>query len=153
MYVHTQHSRATVLFFSIVALLPLALLVNGSLARAPLGVRITLGAVVLVLFTSSLVFSALTISVTDGRLAWRFRLGVFHKSVPLAEVVAVEPTTTSVVEGWGVHLTFRGWLYNVAGRRAVIVTLRDGTQFMLGTDEPERLAGVVRSHLTTHQSP
>lgn len=149
MYLHTQRSRAIVIFMSILALVPIALLASGAVSRAPLGTRIILVVVLLVLLASGAAFSALTISVGDGRLAWWFRHGVYRKSVLLADVVAAEPTTTTIIEGWGIHLTARGWLYNVAGRRAVLVTLRDGTRFMLGTDEPERLADAIRSHLTT----
>jgi hypothetical protein len=121
------------------ALIPVGLLVSGSLAGAPTGARITLLAVVFILLASAFTFSSFTVAVGDGRLAWWFGPRLFRKEVPLAAVMAAEPTTTSIVNGWGIHLTTRGWLYNVAGRQAVLVSLRGGKRFLLGTDEPARL--------------
>ena len=61
----------------------------------------------------------------------------------LSTIVSAEPTTTSIINGWGIHLTGRGWLYNVTGRQAVLVTQQDGRRFLLGTDEPETLAQTI----------
>jgi hypothetical protein len=55
-------------------------------------------------------------------------------------VVSVEVIRTSFLNGWGIHYTQRGWLYNVSGYGAVAVTLRNGKRFCLGTDEPDALA-------------
>jgi hypothetical protein len=92
---------------------------------------------------SAVVFSSLTIRVADGQLYWHFGPGVVKKSVPLSAIARTESTTTTFLNGWGIHLTSRGWLYNVAGRRAVHVQLRDGTQFLLGSDEPESLERAI----------
>jgi hypothetical protein len=59
-------------------------------------------------------------------------------------VASVEPAVTTWVNGWGIHLTRRGWLYNVAGRQAMLIGMRDGQRFMLGTDEPDALARAIR---------
>jgi len=42
-----------------------------------------------------------------------------------------------------VHRTRRGWLYNVAGFDAVLVRLKDGKSFLVGTDEPRRLKAAL----------
>ena len=60
------------------------------------------------------------------------------------EIVSAEPVATTWLDGWGIHLTARGWLYNVRGRDAVLVTLRGGKSFLLGTDEPALLAAALR---------
>ena len=38
----------------------------------------------------------------------------------------------------GMHMIPRGWVYNVSGRSAVEVNLKDGTRLRLGTDEIDR---------------
>ena len=94
---------------------------------------------------AAFVFSSLTIAVRDGQLSWWFGPGLVKKTVPVSTIASVEVTTTSLINGWGIHLTGRGWLYNVAGRDAVLVTQRDGKRFLLGTDEPEFLAQAIRA--------
>jgi hypothetical protein len=72
-------------------------------------------------------------------LRLQFGLGVPRKSVPVADIATVEVTRTRFWDGWGVHRTRRGWLYNVAGFDAVLVRLKDGKSFLVGTDEPRKL--------------
>ncbi|HEX4265183.1 MAG TPA: hypothetical protein VH597_12660 [Verrucomicrobiae bacterium] len=86
------------------------------------------------------VFRSMTIEISETELIWYFGSGFLRKRVPLSEVASAEPVTTTFWNGWGIHYTSRGWLYNVAGRGAVTITLRNGKQFCLGTDEPEELA-------------
>jgi len=54
----------------------------------------------------------------------------------------------SLVDGWGVHLTPCGWLYNVSGLDAVAITLRDGRKFALGTDDPHGLLAALRAAIS-----
>jgi hypothetical protein len=145
-YLHTQRSLRLALFNAVMALIPVGLLLSGSLAGAPTGARITLLAVVLILLASAFTFSSFTIAAGNGRLVWWFGPRLLRKEVPLASIESAEPTTTSIVNGWGIHLTTRGWLYNVAGRQAVLVSLRGGKQFLLGTDEPARLVEALRQN-------
>ncbi|NJN84219.1 MAG: hypothetical protein HC802_19360, partial [Caldilineaceae bacterium] len=74
--------------------------------------------------------------------------GVIRKQVLLTDIRAVAVTETKLIEGWGIHLTARGWLYNVSGWQAVAISLRSGRRLMLGTDEPERLVSALRQQLT-----
>ncbi len=87
-------------------------------------------------------FSVLEISVDAQRLVWRFPPFI-TKSVTLAQVAEAKPTRTSFIYGWGIHYTDRGWLYNVSGLGAVHIRLKDGKQFMLGSDEPAALAEAI----------
>ncbi|MEP6731047.1 MAG: hypothetical protein ABJE10_10440, partial [bacterium] len=109
------------------------------------GPRLTLAVVAVVLFVTAFVFSSLTIRVDSDHLTWHFGPGISSKSVARAAIAHAELTTTSALEGWGIHLTTRGWLYNVGGRRAVLITLHDRSQFLLGSDEPEVLVRALRS--------
>ncbi|MCA9634863.1 MAG: hypothetical protein KC420_02385 [Myxococcales bacterium] len=100
-----------------------------------------------VFITLALLFNSLTVRVTDKHLEWWFGPGFLRKRVLLAALGGVEVTETRLIEGWGVHLTSRGWLYNISGFGAVLVTREDGERFMLGSDEPEALAEAIRSAL------
>lgn len=89
-------------------------------------------------------FSSLTIDITDLELRWRFGPGIIRKRVALEEIVAAEAVKTNSLEGWGIHLSRFGWLYNVSGYDAVAVTLRNGKRFALGTDEPQALVSKLQ---------
>lgn len=89
------------------------------------------------------VFSALTIEVTPTELKWFFGPGFWRRHAALGEVVSAVPVRNKWWHGYGAHHTSRGWLFNVAGLDAVEVTLRDGTTFRLGTDEPDALARAI----------
>ncbi len=88
-------------------------------------------------------FSVLEISIDAQHLSWRFLPAFITKSVALADIIEAKPTRTSFIYGWGIHYTDRGWLYNVSGLGAVHVRMRNGKQFMLGTDEPAALADAI----------
>ena len=85
-------------------------------------------------------FHSLTIEIGEHELRWRFGPGLIRKSVPLEEIISARPVRTNILEGWGIHLTRHGWLYNVSGFDAVAIALRNGKHFALGTDEPQMLA-------------
>jgi hypothetical protein len=101
--------------------------------------RVVLVPIAAILLGAAVVFSSLTIRIADGSLFWQFGLGFIRKAVPLTEIVAAELARTRWLDGWGIHYTRRGWLYNVSGFDAVLVTRVNGKRFLLGTDESERL--------------
>lgn len=92
-------------------------------------------------------FGSLSIEIEGEELTWRFGIGVIRRRVMLAAIEKVEVTETRFIEGWGIHLTPRGWLYNVSGYGAVLVTRKDGKTFLLGSDEPDILGEAIRSAL------
>jgi hypothetical protein len=81
-------------------------------------------------------FRCLTIEVSEGELRWRFGPRWIRKKVQLKDIVSAEAVRTNVFEGWGIHYSRFGWLYNVSGFNAVALTLKNGSRFCLGTDEP-----------------
>ncbi len=96
-----------------------------------------------------LVLGSFTVEVGEGRIEWRFGvLGWPRWQLALDEIVSVEVTTTSALEGWGIQRTKTGMLYNAQGLQALRLRLRDGRTLRLGSDEPERLAGFIASRLT-----
>ncbi|GAB2887614.1 hypothetical protein GCM10027046_14900 [Uliginosibacterium flavum] len=97
--------------------------------------RVTLWVISTMLTIGALLFSSLSIEVSADTLRWRFGPGIVRKQVDLKDIASVEMTRTTWLEGWGIHYTKRGWLYNVSGRNAVLVTQKDGTRFMLGSND------------------
>jgi hypothetical protein len=92
-------------------------------------------------------WGSLTVRIADGRLQVHFGPGWPSKTWPLEDIVGVELTRTSFADGWGVHRTRRGWLYNVSGYDAVALELRDGRTVLVGTDEPRRLRSALQRAL------
>ena len=114
-YEHTQQARAlrAILLWAAVAAVLLAFVMP-----VPPAVLLFVAAI---LAGCAVGFSSLSIQVTDGSLAWRFGPGFFRKAVPLAQIAAAVVTQTGWLDGWGIHYTRRGWLYNVWGFGAVKV--------------------------------
>jgi hypothetical protein len=136
-YLHTQRGKLIILALLVMA----AAMAVGGIFVPPL-----FGAVPILLLTAWL-FHSLTIELTVAELRWRFGPGVIAKKVPLAEITSVNVVRTNFLEGWGIHWSRYGWLYNVEGQEAVAITLRNGKKFALGTDEPEALRAIIQQNL------
>jgi hypothetical protein len=95
------------------------------------------------------IWSSLTVRIADGALRLQFGLGLPRKTVLLADLESVEVTRTRFLDGWGVHWTRRGWLYNVSGFDAVLLRRKDGKALLVGTDEPRKLKAALERALTT----
>ncbi len=85
-------------------------------------------------------FSSLTVEVTPTRLIWFFGPGLLRKSIEREAIMGATPVRNLWWYGWGIHLTPRGWLYNVGGLDAVELALSNGSTLRIGSDEPEALA-------------
>jgi hypothetical protein len=100
------------------------------------------------LVASAVTFTVLACAVDGEEFYARCGLlGWPGKRVPLKDIAGVLPTRTALISGFGIRITTRGWLYSVSGRDAVIVGLRDGKQFLIGTDEPVKLADAINGAL------
>lgn len=136
-YHHTQRGTFILVAMSVTAV---AMLLGG-LAMRPLLFGIP------ILALCAWLFHSLTIEISEGELRWRFEPGWIHKRVSLAEITSARIVRTNVLEGWGIHLSRFGWLYNVSGFNAVSITLKNGKRFCLGTDEPSVLMAKLNEHL------
>jgi hypothetical protein len=135
-YEHTQIGH--VIIWSLLAIVLIANGLTGALAHWPAVV------VSLILLVCLVLFYKLRITIKDQTLGASFGSGIIRKRIRLAEIVGCEPIRIRWWYGWGIHLTPRGWLYNVSGFDAVAITLRDGQKFALGTDDPHGLADAIR---------
>ena len=130
-YKHTQTGAVVLVTVGIMAA---AFAVVAATVCRPLLITVAL------LLLVAWLFYSLTIEIAEGELRWRFGPGLIRKRIALDEIVSAQVVRTMVLEGWGIHYSRFGWLYNVSGFGAVAITLRNGKRFCLGTDEPEILA-------------
>jgi hypothetical protein len=138
-YRHTQVGYVTLTVTLLVALAVVALPSRSERS-------VTVG-VASLLAICAVLFSSLTVEITDGELRFYFGPGFWRKRFPLTEVTAANPTRTSWWEGWGIRITPRGVLYNVSGTNAVEIELRSGKRFRIGTDQPEGLVQALRTSI------
>ncbi|WP_263787702.1 hypothetical protein [Salinibacter grassmerensis] len=87
----------------------------------------------------AVLFSSLTVTVTDRELMFYFGPGFWTRRFALDDIVGVEVVRNSALHGWGIRYTHHGWLYNVSGLQAVEMTVRGNGQIRIGTDEPDAL--------------
>jgi hypothetical protein len=100
--------------------------------------------IIVVLLAALVIFSTLTVRVTDRAVSWWFGIPAVGRRAALGDIESIVAIRTSIFEGWGIHLTLRhGWLWNVSGFNAVQITLRSGTRFAVGTPEPQAVIDAV----------
>jgi len=92
-------------------------------------------------------FNRLTVNVGQHRVDIAFGWGVPRRTVPLDDITAVSQVRNSLWSGFGIRRIPQGWLYNVAGRDAVELTLTSGKVLRIGTDDPEGLLGALTENL------
>ncbi len=88
-------------------------------------------------------FSSMSVVVTGTRVVARFGLGLLKRTAAVKHIVSVTMVRTRWYEGWGIHWTSRGMLYNVSGSDAVRLELDNGKAFMIGSDEARRLCAAI----------
>lgn len=95
-----------------------------------------------------LAFLRLTITVTGSHVQARMAV-VVRRDIALADIALVEVADYHPIRqfgGWGWRFGRHGSRqYAMAGRTAVRLTLADGRHIYLGSGDPERLAGAIRS--------
>jgi hypothetical protein len=88
-------------------------------------------------------FARLAIEVDSSGLRWGMTFGFPGGFIPMEEIVSVDVVPVSFWYGIGIHLTLRGWVWNVALGRGVQIHRCGGMPIVLGTDEPEALVAAI----------
>lgn len=143
LYTHVQTSMWMRVFLVAVAA---ALLIPGSAVLQngdPWLTGIILGMPIIVAYCA-FVFSSMTIEVTSSDVRWWFGYGWPGGRIERTELVAEEITNPGLFNGIGIHLTFRGWLWNVSLGSAVALHRNGKLDTMLGTDDPNGLLDALR---------
>lgn len=137
-YEHRQVGRALTWALGIGAALFSAAIVNQP--RGVLGASLIVGAA----FLTTALFTSMTVRVTEREMRLWFGPGLIWKTIQIVDIADARAVRNPWWYGWGIHLTPRGWLFNVAGLDAVELELVNRRTLRIGTDEPERLVAAIR---------
>jgi len=101
-----------------------------------------------VLLLALLLLGRLVTEVRSDRLVWHFGwLAWPCWQLRFEEIERVELTRNRALEGLGIRFTASGWLYNAHGLTALRLTLRNGRQLRLGTQQGRRLLQALEPRL------
>jgi hypothetical protein len=136
-YSHKQESLLCLLIYGTA----IALLVGASFTHDRVPIALILGGGGVLTVFLGMAFHHLTVEDQGEFLAIHFGpLPLFHRTVQYADIVKVEAGRTRILDGWGIHYSFRrGWVWNVWGRSCVVVHLKKSV-LRIGTDDAENLA-------------
>ncbi len=72
-------------------------------------------------------------------------LPLFKTQIPYSDITSVELDQTTLLDGWGIHMSLRGgWVWNIWGRDCVKITRKSGV-IRIGTNDPARLAEFLKT--------
>lgn len=102
-----------------------------------------------IVFLLALSFGQLTVRDDDNHLLIRFGpLPVFRRRIAYADMQNVERARTTILDGWGVHLSpSGGWTWNLWGFDCVDVHFKTGRKLRIGTDDPKRLEAFLKDQI------
>jgi hypothetical protein len=140
LYEHRQVGWVT-----IIVLFAIAVLICVAAAITEPSERTLSYSMVPILLVVAALFSSLTVRVTERHLMWYFGMPGIGRRVALSDITSIRAIKTTILEGWGIHLTWHGWVWNVAGFNAVQIVLRSGMRFAVGTPEPQAVIDAVQS--------
>lgn len=142
-YEHTQRAPLYLLLIVIGASMLVAGWQSPGAARTLLLVT---GALVLLLAAA---FRELTVRDESDHLLMVFGpLPLFRRRVPYADIEDAQRGRTTILDGWGIHLSPRGgWTWNLWGFDCVDVRLSRGRRLHIGTDDPDGLAEFLKSRI------
>ena len=106
-----------------------------------------------VMFLLALCFQQLTVADQGQRLLISFGpLPLFRRSVRYADIQRVERGRSTILDGWGIHLSPRGgWTWNLWGFECLEVYFKNGRVLRIGTDDLLRLETFVRQRVSHEQ--
>ncbi len=91
-------------------------------------------------------FAWMTIEGTESTLQLRFGIGLIRKQFRLSEIVEALPYRTAWWQGWGIHLSRAGTVYNISGLDAILLKLQNGKQVIIGTNDRDRLLAYIHQY-------
>jgi len=136
-----QHTQRAPLCWLLYALAFTFLLLGGVLRTVPpLLWTFSLGGLLMLVVAAS--FHHLTVEDRGESLSVAFGpIPLFRRNVKYRDVASVETGRTTILDGWGIHLSMKGgWVWNIWGRDCVVVRLKNGGALRIGSDDAENLA-------------
>ena len=101
--------------------------------------------VIAILVAAGLLFHSLTVQVTTAYLSLWYGPGLVRKRWAIEDIVDAQAVRNPWWYGWGIHLTPRGWIYNVSGWEGIEIALANGRRLRIGTDEPGALVVAIEA--------
>lgn len=96
-----------------------------------------------------LVFSGMTVIVTDKHLKIRFGIGLFSKKIELSSVKSVTIQKYPFYCGYGIRMLPNGILYNVSGKHAVEIKIKGKkNSILVGTNDWDNLKDVIEKSIS-----
>jgi hypothetical protein len=143
-YEHTQRAP----LYLILAAIGLAMIASAWFVPEWTVRGILLGTAALVLLLAAS-FASLTVRGERDELLVRFGpLPIFRRRVLYSDIDSVEQTRSSLLDGWGIHLSpSGGWTWNLWGFDCVDVRFRNGGKLRIGTDDPMALEAFLKERV------
>lgn len=91
--------------------------------------------------------TTLTVIVRSEAISIFFIPGLIARRMAIRHICEVRVVRNRWYYGWGIRLTPQGWLWNVSGLGSVELRFDNGRRFRIGSDEPDKLAQVLRREL------
>lgn len=144
-YSHTQRNRRVWPIVGALAAVDVGIILAIILNHPPsMAVLIAPVGCLILAVGAAKMMESMTIELRDGFLVWAFGPGWFRKQERAAAIADAYIVETGWLDGWGIHFTRFGWLYNIAGRTAVMLRLQDGRALALGTDDAPGLLAAIK---------
>jgi hypothetical protein len=104
---------------------------------------------ILIIFGGVLLFFyGMTIIVTNKHLKIKFGIGLFIKKIDLATISSVTVQKYPVYYGYGIRIIPKGLLYNVSGKHAIEIKLKDKKRVILiGTNDWDNLKNAIDQNI------
>jgi hypothetical protein len=97
-------------------------------------------ALIAIMLTTAVLFSSLTVEITDNELRWYFGPGLWTYRLPLTAIENVAVVRNHWWNGYGIRMAPGFRLYNVSGLDAVELRVGVNDVRRIGTDDPQGLA-------------
>ncbi len=143
-YKHVQHAPLCVLLY----ILAIVFLVVGFLLKSEPPIPWLFPSTGLLMLVLAASFHNLTVEDHIDRLSICFGpIPLFRRTIRFDEIISAERGRTTILDGWGIHMSLRGgWVWNLWGRDCVVLQLRKGV-LRIGTDDAENLADLVNKKI------
>lgn len=152
-YSHTQRNRRVWPIVGTLAAIDVGIILAILLHHPPSkAVLIAPVGCLLLALGAATMMESMTIELRDGFLSWAFGPGWFRRRERAEAIADAYIVETGWLDGWGIHFTRFGWLYNIAGRTAVMLRLRDGRALALGTDDASGLLEAIKPFATAESA-
>jgi hypothetical protein len=148
-YKHVQHAPLCLLVYAIAV----TYLVLGWIFRNEPPIQWLFPPIGLIMLILAASFHHLSAEDKGDRLLISFGpIRLFRRSIRYDDIVSAEVGRTTILDGWGIHMSLRGgWVWNIWGRDCVTVRFRNGGVLRFGTDDAVNLAKFIESRMTEGQ--